>query len=278
MRCAPVYGVSPRVPHAAVDNPSLSEHIVTRSARAPLILFATGLIALGVLVFVFHDFAEVWQPAAAWSRGHTALAYLSGVIMLLCGIGLLIERASGLSVRILLPFLLIGLLLQLSVAVRPPLVEANWEGAAEIAILLSGALILFGSRSPNALATDGTWLLVARFLFGVALLPIGLSHFSYIKDTSALVPAWLPFRTGWVYLTGTAHIAAGLGVLFSVVPRLAAMLEAAMLGAFTILVWAPKLFAAPTSRLVWTEFFISWAVTAAVWLVADSIPRRDAIR
>jgi hypothetical protein len=64
-------------------------------------------------------------------------------------------------------------------------------------------------------------------------------------------------------------------VLLSVVPRLAAMMEAAMLAAFTILVWLPKLVAVPTNRLVLTEFFISWAITAAVWLVADSIPRKD---
>ena len=108
-----------------------------------------------------------------------------------------------------------------------------------------------------------------------ALIPIGLSHIVYVKDTADLVPAWLPFRPVWAYLTGAAHIAAGLGVLFSVVPRLAATLEAAMIGLFTLLVWIPAIAAAPTTRLPWTAFFISWVIGAAAWLVADSIVRRE---
>jgi uncharacterized membrane protein YphA (DoxX/SURF4 family) len=85
------------------------------------------------------------------------------------------------------------------------------------------------------------------------------------------VPAWLPFRTGWAYLTGVGQIAAGLGVLFSIYPRAAATAEAGMLSLFTVLVWGPKILAAPRTRLPWTAFFISWVITAAAWLVAGNI-------
>jgi uncharacterized membrane protein HdeD (DUF308 family) len=86
-----------------------------------------------------------------------------------------------------------------------------------------------------------------------------------------LVPAWLPYRTGWAYLTGAGHVAAGLGVLFSIFPRVAAFAEAAMIGVFTILVWIPAIVAAPKTRLPWTAFFISWAIASAAWVVAQSI-------
>jgi len=36
------------------------------------------------------------------------------------------------------------------------------------------------------------------------------------EGDAALVPAWLPFRAGWAYLTGVGQIACGLGVLFSI--------------------------------------------------------------
>ena len=68
-----------------------------------------------------------------------------------------------------------------------------------------------------------------------------------------------------------------LGVLFSIYPRLAATLEAGMLGVFTLLVWGPAILAAPTTRLPWTAFFISWAIAAAAWVVAASIPRKDSV-
>ena len=93
-----------------------------------------------------------------------------------------------------------------------------------------------------------------------------------------LVPAWLPYRAGWAYLTGAGHIAAGLGVLFSIFPRVAATAEAAMIGVFTILVWGPKIVAAPHTRLPWTAFFVSWAIAAAAWVVAQSIARKQPAR
>lgn len=49
-------------------------------------------------------------------------------------------------------------------------------------------------------------------------------------DAVELVPTWLPLRVSWVYLTGAGHVAAGLAILIGVVPRLAAVLEAATLG------------------------------------------------
>jgi hypothetical protein len=95
----------------------------------------------------------------------------------------------------------------------------------------------------------------------------------YVKETAALVPAWLPYRVGWAYLTGAGQIACGLGVLLSILPRMAAFTEAAMLSLFTLLVWVPAIVAAPKARLPWTAFFISWAIAAAAWVVASNMAR-----
>jgi uncharacterized membrane protein len=121
---------------------------------------------------------------------------------------------------------------------------------------------------------------MARILFAVSLIPIGLSHIVYVKETAALVPAWLPYRAGWAYLTGAGQMACGLGVLIgvlprvaaSVLPRLAAICEAGMISVFALLVWLPAIVAAPKARLPWTAFWISWAIGAAAWVVAANIP------
>jgi hypothetical protein len=75
-------------------------------------------------------------------------------------------------------------------------------------------------------------------------------------------------------------MACGLGVLFSVFPRVAAAAEAGMISLFTLLVWAPAILAAPKKRLPWTAFFISWAIAAGAWVVAQNIgakhsPKQD---
>lgn len=114
----------------------------------------------------------------------------------------------------------------------------------------------------------GEW--VQKFC-GLWLIPIGLLHFVYAQASLDLVPMWLPYRQGWVYLSGAGHIAVGLAMLFGVLPELAAFAEAAMIGCFTLLVWAPKIVAEPKSRLNWTAFFVSWAIGAGAWAVAQSV-------
>jgi uncharacterized membrane protein len=144
---------------------------------------------------------------------------------------------------------------------------------------MTGGWVLFArlgkipEPSPLAFATGERGIPIARILFAVSLIPIGMLHFVYSKATAELVPSWLSFRIGWAYLTGGGRIAAGIGVLLSVFPRAAALAEAAMLSIFTLVVWAPAIVAAPRTRLPWTAFFISWAITSAAWLIVATYRR-----
>ena len=250
---------------------------MTRSQQPALTLFAVGMIGLGILALVYGDFALVWQPVAKWIPGRTFLAYASGLIMLLGGIGLLFEATVAWSVRILFPYLIVWALLKVPALVVAPQIEAVWLGFGELAVLLAGGWVLFATlaglreASPLTFATGANGIRLAGMLFAVSLIPIGLSHLVYVKQTVELVPEWLPYRVGWAYLTGAGQIACGLGVLFSILPRVAAWGEAGMISVFTLLVWGPAIVAAPKTRLPWTAFFISWAIASAAWLVAQNI-------
>jgi uncharacterized membrane protein len=201
------------------------------------------------------------------------------VLMLLCGAGLLFRATAAWSVRILFPYLIVWALLKVPALVVAPQIEGVWLGFGELAVLLSGGWILFArvSATRNGSAVDfavgDNGIRIAKYLFAVWLIPIGLSHFLYVKETINLIPEWIPFRTFWAYLTGAGHIAAGLGVLFSAFPRVAATAEAGMLSVITLLVWVPAILAAPRTRLPWTAFFISWALASAVWVVAQEVGR-----
>lgn len=225
------------------------------------------MIGLGVFGLINGDFAEIWQFVPATVPGRQAMAYASAALMLVCGVGLLSRRTEALSARVLFPyFALLVLLLKVPVVVMHPLVEVAWQAMAEIVVVLAGAWVLFAAhaRSPRA----------AQIIFGLALIPLGLAHFVYLNMTAPLIPAWIPYHAFWAYFTGAAQIAAGCGVLLGILPRLAATLEAAMLTAFTVIVWIPAILAAPASRPTWSEFTISWAVSAGAWVVAASLPKR----
>jgi uncharacterized membrane protein len=255
-----------------------------RNQQPALTLFAIGMIGLGILALIFGDFALVWQPVAAWVPGRTALAYGSGVLMLLCGLGLLFDATCRIAVRVLFPYLIVWVSLKVPPLVMTPLSVGAWLGIGELVVLLAGGWVLFarfaGLRDGSVwnFATGEKGVRIAKILFGAAIIPIGLSHLVYGKETAAFVPAWLPYRLGWAYLTGVGQMACGVGVLFSILPRVAAAVEAAMITLFTLLVWAPAIVAAPKTRLPWTAFFISWAIAAAAWVVASNIPAKESIK
>lgn len=222
------------------------------------------MIGLGVVGLVFGDFAQVWQSVPAGVPGRQVLASASAVLLLACGIGLLWKRTEAPASRVLLYFWTLAVVLvEVPVVVAHPLNEIAWQGLAHLTMLLAAAWMLF--------TLDERAVRIARLLFGLSLIPIGLAHFVYVELTAPLVPAWLPYHTFWAYFTGAAQIAAAVGVLLGVYARLAAALEAVLLAAFTFLVWPPLMLAAPTKAGLWSEFTISWAMTAAAWVVAASI-------
>lgn len=247
--------------------------------RASRVLLAGTMIGLGVIGIIYGDFALVWQRIPIEQLPARQLfAYLFAAIELATGFGMLIERFFRPSVGALTAFMLVWVVsLKLPAVVVMPGMEATWLGFGEIAVIFAGAWILWAASANDDgflhFAKGASGVRYARLLFALSLPMIGLSHFFYSKETVAFVPAWLPYKLGWAYLTGTGSIAACVAILFGVVPRLAATLEAAMLTIITLLVWAPGLFTKPGDRTQWTGFFISMAIAAGAWVVAASFRR-----
>ncbi|MGA2891144.1 MAG: DoxX family protein [Terracidiphilus sp.] len=257
---------------------------MNRIQQPAVTIFAVGMIGLGILALIYGDFALVWQPVASRVPGRTALAYGSGVLMILAGAGLLFRATAAWSARILFPYLIVWTLLKAPDLLTAPQIEGSWLGFGELAVLLSGGWTLFARLGEFREGSSGSWLnfatgdsgvRIARILFALWVIPIGLSHLVYPVATAQYVPAWLPFRIDWAYLTGAGQMASGLGVLFNIVPRFAAWAEVEQITFYTFLVWAPAIAAAPKTRLPWTAFFISWTIGAAVYTVAQNIVTKE---
>ena len=253
---------------------------MNRNLQPSLTLFAVGMMGLGVLALAVGDFAMGWQPVAPWVPGRTALAYAAGMLMLVCGAGLLFEATARAAIRVLFAYLIVWMLLKVPALVVAPQIEGVWLGIGELAMLMAGGWVLF-ARLEGAPEESGlpSWLgfavgergvRLARIVFGIAVIPVGLSHLMYTKETVELVPAWLPFKVGWACLTGVGQMACGFGLLLRVWPRVAAWAEAGMVSLFTLLIWLPAVAATPKTRLPWTALWISWAIAAAAWVVAQS--------
>lgn len=237
------------------------------------VLFAAAMIALGITGLVNGDFALVWQHVPVGVPGRTTLAYICAVIELAFGIGLLWQRVLPQACRVLLPYMVLWLvLLEIPNVIHTPLDAGAWGSVGETAIVTAGAWCLFAmhAKAPG-FAVGSNGIRSARWLLIVALPMIGVEVIvDALKFGDKVMQPWLqvlPDPMAWACLTGIGSIAACLALLFGIWPRLAATLEAAMLGLITVAYWAPAL---PTSRTATTAFIISSLIAAGAWLVADT--------
>jgi uncharacterized membrane protein len=241
-------------------------------------LFAVTMIAFGVLGLVRGNFAPIWQgvpknlPAA-----REALVYLCAFVSLACGIGLLWPRIRAAAARVLFVYLLLWMLLfKVPFIVRGPTVEVNYQSCGETAVLVAAAWVLYAwfasawDRRQLDFATGNEGVRGARVLYALALIAFGLSHFAYLNLTAPLIPAWLPAHVGLAYFTGAAYLAAAVAIFSGIYARLAAALVTLQMGLFTVLVWIPLLANGSATAGQRGELVVSWVLTAAAWVMADS--------
>ncbi len=204
-----------------------------------------ALVASGILQLATGEFVRL-APLPAWVPGHSLLAYLVGVILILAGAAIGFGRgALGASAVVGALLVVVLACLQIPKALTDPGTGFMWTNPFKALALLGGVIAL-----ANSLPAIGTLSGLARMfrrlrplgpLFFSAFLVLGgIQHFVYVDFVMKLVPEWIPGSRYWVYFTGLALIAGGVGILVPRTSRLAATMIGIMILLWVVLLHIPR--------------------------------------
>lgn len=256
-----------------------------RTVRLSQASFALAIAGLAVFGLVYGGSGAAVQLLPAWIPWRVWV-YGSAILLLFGSAGLFMPRAAVWGALAIGAYELVWSAICAPPVFSHPLSIGAWYGLVESLTALTGAWTLYAllrAQSPGSgtVMAGERAVRTAQVLFGLCCVFYGASHFVYADYTASMVPGWLPAHLGFAYFTGLAHIAAGLGIVFGVLPRLAAALEAIMMTLFGLLVWVPSFFAQPRPAWAtppqnqWSELVVNFVLAASAGVIAASLGQRS---
>lgn len=211
------------------------------------LFFAVSLVALGIRQLLTGEFVRLVPPLPAWIPWPSVWPYLVGVVLVVAGAAIGIGRRARWAALVLGALMLFAFLcLHLPLAATDPLVGFMWTNPCKALAMLGAVILVAGSLPPEAdrsVALAGGFeklrFLGPLFLGGFLILG-GIQHFVYADFVARLVPAWIPGSHFWVYFTGVALIAGGVGMLVPKTARLAALMAGIMMLLWVVLLHIPR--------------------------------------
>jgi uncharacterized membrane protein YphA (DoxX/SURF4 family) len=240
--------------------------------------YAAGAIFLGGLGLASGEFAATWQRVTPNIPLRTSLAFLTALIELAAGLALLWRRsarAGALTLTVVYAAFTLAWVPKIFENLRDFDPFGNFF--EEFSLVVAGA-VLVAAFSPAASSLARRESLLAR-LYALSAISFGVGHIYYMPGLLSWIPNWLPpSRIFWAYVTTIGFFAAAVAILTGIMAPLASRLLTFEILSFEILVWIPKLIAAPHDHFNWAGNAISVALSGAPWVVSDSICRAKQAR
>lgn len=245
---------------------------MTRSTLGRL-FFAIAIVAFGIQQLVAGGFVRLVPPLPTWIPSPGLWARLVGLVLVILGLAIGTGRKARWAAAVLsLMLALLFLLLHLPLALKRPMVGFVWTNPVKALAMLGGVILLAGALPE---ASSGIARLFRKlmplgplFLGGFMILG-GIQHFVYADFVARLVPSWIPGTRFWVYFTGVALIAGGVGILLPKTQRLAATMSGIMIFLWVVLLHVPRALADLHDTGEISGVFEALALSGVAFILAD---------
>jgi uncharacterized membrane protein len=242
------------------------------------VLFAISIIFFGAQYFIFGHYAGGLPPVPPWAPGGAIGAYVSGMILVFCSLGLAAKWQVPSCGTFLGFFCLLCVLLLHTQRLSDIIHNGNDRTRCFEALALCGAAFMLAGDFPAAKASEPFHAFIAeklvpfgRWLFGISLVVFGVQHFMYGPFVASLIPGWIPEHLFFAYFTGAGFIAAGIAIAAKVLARLGAMLLGVMFLFWALFLHAPRIAMKLHSGDEWTSGVIALAMCGAAFYIAATM-------
>jgi len=220
---------------------------LTKTGR---IFYGIMIACLGAQQIPYADFRPViFPPWSATMPGLAILAYLSSVLLILCGVAIIFEKKVR-EVSLILGgvFLLLILLAQVPFElIKDPYYKhlGVWGNTLKELVFAGGAFAVAGMYQGSA-KEGGLLRFLEKFIpfagtfMSITMILFGIDHFLYIDFVVKLMPMWIPGPFFWSYFAGVALIGSGITIILKIKLKLSATLLGVMIFLWFIVLHVPR--------------------------------------
>jgi uncharacterized membrane protein YphA (DoxX/SURF4 family) len=212
-------------------------------------MYSTGIIGLAILCMISKDFIVGRPPE--WPAGfkiNPALAYISGVILIIAAIAIILKRKARSAA-----FLISALIFFFSVLRHLPNFMNDWANAYKSLALAGGSFIIAASfpvqdrTNDSGFKANERWsavlITIGCIFLAAFFIACGYAHFKFAGFIESFIPSYIPFHVFWTYFCGICLFAGGVGLLIPQTRRLAALLSGFMVLGWFLLLHIPRFIA-----------------------------------
>jgi uncharacterized membrane protein YphA (DoxX/SURF4 family) len=251
------------------------------------IIFAIGIIALGIMQFFIKDFILARPSSPTWSAdipGKTLWAWVSGASVAIAGLAVIFRKKGAWAALFIAAIFFAGAFLLRNFPTM--IIEPDLKSAILFHInafkslgFTGGGLIVAASffkaegRNRKPAFNNAGLILLGIIFLSVFFIICGWAHFEFSSFVVELIPSYIPAREFWTYFSAVALIAGGVGLLFPFTRKWAALLLGIMILLWFFLLHIPRAVTMDANE-EWMGVFESFSFSGLCFVLAGLYSRK----